>query len=179
MMNLTSTHTTVGARPPASIPATEGADMVREAAISVPDPARPWLQRGQIALDLLALNATTGRSPFGLSFVRHIDVPYESCIERLTALADAQGAAAVGRSRLAIPIEADAARPDRLHIDVGLGRGLVRARLAMDLTVAPWSPAFGSVLELHPVRGLRADSRYYREGNALLDRLTAVITAPA
>jgi len=38
-----------------------------------------------------------------------------------------------------------------------------------------WSSAFGSVFELHPARGVRPDARYYREGNALLDHLTAVI----
>lgn len=180
-MNPTSTRGTDGTAVPFSTSTSAGVGMAGEADTTgtAVDPAGHWVQRGHLALDLIALTSRTGRSPFGLSFVRHIDVPYEACILRLTALVEENGIVTIGRSRLTIPAVADAdADLDGTgrHLDVSLGRGIGRPRLAMDLEVVPWSPAFGSVLELHPVRGLRADRRYYREGNALLDRLTAVIT---
>jgi hypothetical protein len=114
---------------------------------------------------------------YGLAFQRHVDVLYETCALRLTDWAQHAarfGTVEIGRSRLTVPA-LDGFRPGRGHIDVRLGRGLLRPPLPMDLHVVRWSSAFGSVLELHPARGVRPDARYYREGNALLDRLTAVI----
>jgi hypothetical protein len=114
---------------------------------------------------------------YGLAFQRHVDVLYETCVLRLTDWAQHSarlGTVEVGRSRLTVPA-LDAFRSGRGHIDVRLGRGLLRPSLPMDLHVVRWSSAFGSVFELHPARGVRPDTRYYREGNALLDHLTAVI----
>jgi len=119
--------------------------------------------------------------PFGLAFQRHVDVLYETCVLRLTEWAQSSarlGTVEVGRSRLTVPSR-DAFRSGRGHIDLRLGRGLLRPSLPMDLDVLRWSSAFGSVLELHPSRGVRPDARYYREGNALLDRITAVIEGRA
>jgi hypothetical protein len=118
---------------------------------------------------------------FGLAFQRHVDVMYETCVLRLTDWArhsERLGTVEVGRSRLAVPAR-DAFRSGHGHIDVHLGRGLLRPSLPMDLEVVRWSSAFGSVLELHPARGVRPDARYFREGNAMLDRLTAVIEGRA
>jgi hypothetical protein len=118
---------------------------------------------------------------FGLAFQRHVDVLYETCVLRLTEWAQRSaplGAVVVGRSRLIVPAQ-EAFRLGHGHIDVHLGRGLLRPDLPMDLDIVRWSSAFGSVLELHPARGVRPDTRYFREGNAVLDRLTAVIEGRA
>src|SRR5688572_17740976 len=93
--------------------------------------------------------------PFGLAFQRHVDVLYETCVLRLTEWAQRSarlGTVDVGRSRLTVPAR-DAFRSGIGHIDVRLGRGLLRPDLPMDLDVLRWSSAFGSVLELHPARG--------------------------
>src|SRR5687768_6542757 len=86
---------------------------------------------------------------FDLAFQRHVDVMYETCVLRLTEWAQRAkrlGTVDVARSRLTVPTR-DAFRFGHGHIDVRLGRGLLRPSLPMDLDVVRWSSAFGSVLE--------------------------------
>lgn len=113
-----------------------------------------------------------------ISFVRHLDVGYELCMVRLTNWLERTGTGSVsaGRSYLTLPPGAESGWS---HFDVSLPRGRFRPPLPMELDVIRWSAAFGTLIELHPTRGMRPDDRYYREGNAFLDRLTDVVTGRA
>jgi hypothetical protein len=182
MMINTTSLTIAGTRDPASELKQTGRRPRVENRAATPQQATVLDWSPRLRLGLVRLGMGSGMvHPFGLAFQRHVDVLYETCVLRLTEWAQHSarlGTVKVGRSQLTVPAR-DAFRFGRGHIDVRLGRGPLRPSLPMDLDVLRWSSAFGSVLELNPARGVRPDTRYYREGNAVLDRIAAVIEGRA
>lgn len=124
----------------------------------------------------LGIGAARG-DPLQLTFTRRVNVAYEDAVYRLS---DAWRRVAqpsvieIGRSRLVGPVPPP--DEDRAQINVALWRGALRTALPMKLDIVRWSDAFGTLFELQPAHNVRPDDRYFREGNAVLDRITAAVS---
>jgi hypothetical protein len=143
----------------------EASDLAQRAPPN-PLPAPPLLQK--------ALH----REP--VVFLRAFELPFEAAAAGLHAWwrRDARsGALPVGRSRLVGP--PDERQPGRCHLEVDLGRGLLRRRLTMDLELVPWYQTFGTILVLCPRSRVRPGHRYFRTGHALIDAIIAAVSRVA
>ena len=140
------------------------------------------LTEASISADSLAVSNRSldwnrcGRRSRGLSFARRVDAPFEVSVARLEAwwdLAAQNGIVEIGRSRLIGRLPRSDA--DRLLIEVSLGRGSTGRTVPMDLELTRWSAALGTAVELEPRRDVRPSARYFNQGHALLDGVTAIL----
>ena len=118
------------------------------------------------------------RGPLSVTFVRRLDVPFETAVDRFDQWwrAASRGEVIdVAGSRLVGPPKRGDGGDER-RIGVLLGRGSLHSPLRMDLRIVRWSASFGTTIELLPLRRLHPGQGYFRDGHLLLDRVTAAVS---
>jgi hypothetical protein len=122
---------------------------------------------------MMSAGAGAGRAVGQLSFLRIIDIPFETCVAALEnwRRAGLDGELRLGQSLLHAPIERDR-DSGTCRIEVRLARGPLRPPLRMRLNIDHWSwlPA-RTALELIPRERTRPTAAYFRAGHLLLDSL--------
>jgi hypothetical protein len=118
------------------------------------------------------------RGPLSVTFVRRLDVPFETAVDRFDQwwrVGSRGEVIDVAGSRLVGPPKRGDGGGER-RVGVLLGRRSLHAPLRMDLQIVRWSASFGTTIELLPLRRLHPGQGYFRDGHLLLDRVTAAVS---
>jgi hypothetical protein len=123
--------------------------------------------------DNLSPGMGTGSGPGWLSFLRIVDIPFETYVAALESWRreGRNSELQLGQSTLRGPIEHDRGS-GRCWVEVRLARGPLRPPLRMRLDLDCWSRSSSTALELIPCGHVRATASYFRAGHLLLDSLT-------
>ena len=120
------------------------------------------------------MSTSTGRAVGWLSFLRIIDIPFETCVAALEnwQRTEQDSELRIGPSLLRGPLKHDR-DSGTCRIEVRLARGPLRPALRMRLNIDRWSwPPARTALELIPCDRVRPTAAYFRSGHLLLDSLT-------
>jgi len=119
-------------------------------------------------------STSTGRAVGWLSFLRIIDIPFETYVAALEnwQRTEQDSELRIGPSLLRGPLKHDR-DSGTCRIEVRLARGPLRPALRMRLNIDRWSwPPARTALELIPCDRVRPTAAYFRSGHLLLDSLT-------